>query len=149
MPDEPLDMLVVRDMPDGSFAVAHALKDVRVMQDGFKSRAELLFGPWHHRAACSEKALIGFGWGRVSRGPLGKAPLVHFAMKLVELGKVPVSSRIVGKSKRPRLSLERLTLAEAFLSLRPRLRRWPPLQQSLRFDAPCGRRQGYDAVYFE
>ena len=40
MPDEPLDMLVVRDMPDGSFAVADALQGVRVVQDGFKSRAE-------------------------------------------------------------------------------------------------------------
>jgi hypothetical protein len=40
MPDEPLDMLVIRDMPDGSFAVADALKDARVVQDGFKSRAE-------------------------------------------------------------------------------------------------------------
>ena len=27
-------------MPDGSFAVADALKDARVVQDGFKSRAE-------------------------------------------------------------------------------------------------------------
>jgi hypothetical protein len=33
-------MLVVRDMPDGSFAVADALQGVRVVQDGFKSRAE-------------------------------------------------------------------------------------------------------------
>jgi hypothetical protein len=40
MPDEPLDMLVVRDMPDGSFAVADALQGVHVVQDGFKSRAE-------------------------------------------------------------------------------------------------------------
>ncbi len=40
MSDTPLDMLVVRDMPDGTFAVADALQGVRVVQDGFKSRAE-------------------------------------------------------------------------------------------------------------
>ncbi len=40
MSDTPLDMLVVRDMPDGTFAVADALQDVRIVQDGFKSRAE-------------------------------------------------------------------------------------------------------------
>lgn len=40
MPDTPLDMLVVRDMPDGTFAVADALQGVRIVQDGFKTRAE-------------------------------------------------------------------------------------------------------------
>jgi hypothetical protein len=40
MSDTPLDMLVVRDMPDGTFAVADALQGVRIVQDGFKSRAE-------------------------------------------------------------------------------------------------------------
>ena len=39
MSDRPLDMLVVRDMPDGTFAVADALQGVLV-QDGFKSRSE-------------------------------------------------------------------------------------------------------------
>jgi hypothetical protein len=33
-------MLVVRDMPDGTFAVADALQGVRIVQDGFKSRSE-------------------------------------------------------------------------------------------------------------
>ena len=40
MPDRPLDMLVVRDLPDGTFAVADALQGVRIVQDGFRSRAE-------------------------------------------------------------------------------------------------------------
>ena len=40
MSDTPLDMLVVRDMPDGTFAVADALQGARIVQDGFKSRAE-------------------------------------------------------------------------------------------------------------
>jgi hypothetical protein len=40
MPDAPLDMLVVRDMPDGTFAVAAALQGVRIVRDGFKTRAE-------------------------------------------------------------------------------------------------------------
>ena len=40
MPDAPLDMLVVRDMPDGTFAVADALQGVRIVLDGFKTRAE-------------------------------------------------------------------------------------------------------------
>ena len=40
MPDTPLDMLVVRDMPDGTFAVADALQGVRIVQDRFKTRAE-------------------------------------------------------------------------------------------------------------
>ncbi len=39
MSDTPLDMLVVRDMPDGTFAVADALQDLRPVQDGFPSRA--------------------------------------------------------------------------------------------------------------
>ena len=39
MPDRPLDMLVVRDLP-GTFAVADALQTVRIVQDGFKSRSE-------------------------------------------------------------------------------------------------------------
>jgi hypothetical protein len=33
-------MLVVRDMPDGTFAVADALQGLRIVHDGFKSRAE-------------------------------------------------------------------------------------------------------------
>jgi hypothetical protein len=40
MSDRPLDMLVVRDMPDGTFAVADALQGLRIVHDGFKSRAE-------------------------------------------------------------------------------------------------------------
>jgi hypothetical protein len=40
MPDQPLDMLVVRDMPDGLFAVADALQGAGVVQNGLKSRAE-------------------------------------------------------------------------------------------------------------
>ena len=39
MPDRPLDMLVVRDLPDGTFAVADALQGARIVQDGFRSRA--------------------------------------------------------------------------------------------------------------
>jgi hypothetical protein len=40
MPGTPLDMLVVRDLPDGTFAVADALQGVRIVQDGFRGRAE-------------------------------------------------------------------------------------------------------------
>jgi hypothetical protein len=40
VPDRPLDMLVVRDLPDGTFAVADALQGVHIAQDGFRSRAE-------------------------------------------------------------------------------------------------------------
>ncbi len=40
MSDTPLDMLVIRDLPDGTFAVADALQDLRLVQDGFTSRAE-------------------------------------------------------------------------------------------------------------
>jgi hypothetical protein len=40
MPDTPLDMLVVREMPDGTFDVADALQGVRIVRDGFKSPAE-------------------------------------------------------------------------------------------------------------
>jgi hypothetical protein len=40
VPDGPLDMLVVRDLLDGTFAVADALQGVRIGQDGFRSRAE-------------------------------------------------------------------------------------------------------------
>jgi hypothetical protein len=39
MSDRPLDMLVVRDMPDSTFAVADALQGLRIVRDGFKSRA--------------------------------------------------------------------------------------------------------------
>ena len=39
MSDRPLDMLV-RDMPDSTFAVAEILQGIRIVQDGFKSRAE-------------------------------------------------------------------------------------------------------------
>ena len=40
MPDKPLDMLVVRDLPDGAFAVADALQGIHIVPDGFRSRAE-------------------------------------------------------------------------------------------------------------
>jgi hypothetical protein len=40
MSDTPLDMLVVRGMSDGTFAVADALQSLCTVQDGFKSRAE-------------------------------------------------------------------------------------------------------------
>ena len=40
MPDKPLDMLVVRNLPNGTFAVADALQGTRIVQDGFKSRSE-------------------------------------------------------------------------------------------------------------
>jgi hypothetical protein len=40
MADEPLQVLVVRNMPDGTFAVAEALDELRIIQDGFKSAAE-------------------------------------------------------------------------------------------------------------
>lgn len=40
MADEPLQVLVVRNMPDGTFAVAEALEELRIIQDGFKSAAE-------------------------------------------------------------------------------------------------------------
>jgi hypothetical protein len=40
MTDEPLAVLVVRKMPDGTFAVADASENPRIVQDGFKSAAE-------------------------------------------------------------------------------------------------------------
>ena len=66
MPDTPLDMLVVRDMPDGTFAVAdapgrpHRAGWVQEPRRGPEVYRGLLFGPWHHRAACSKEALISF-----------------------------------------------------------------------------------------
>ncbi len=40
MSDTPPEMLVIRDLPDGTFAVVDALQDLRLVQDGFTSRAE-------------------------------------------------------------------------------------------------------------
>ncbi len=40
MSDTPLEMLVIRDLPDGTFAVVDALQDLRLVQEGFTSRAE-------------------------------------------------------------------------------------------------------------
>jgi hypothetical protein len=40
MPDEHLDVLVVRKIPDGTFAAVDALQELRVAQDAFKSAAE-------------------------------------------------------------------------------------------------------------
>ena len=40
MTDEPLEVLVVHKMPDGTFAAADALQKLRVVQDGFESAAE-------------------------------------------------------------------------------------------------------------
>ena len=37
MSDRPLDMLVVRDMPDGTFAVADALQGLRMYMTGSKA----------------------------------------------------------------------------------------------------------------
>ena len=68
MSDTPLDMLVVGDIPAGTFAVADALQGLRIVHDGFKSRAEAekfiedyYLAPWRHRAARSKDALISFG----------------------------------------------------------------------------------------
>jgi hypothetical protein len=40
MADEPLEVLVVRKMPDGTFAAADALQKLRIVQAGFKSASE-------------------------------------------------------------------------------------------------------------
>jgi hypothetical protein len=40
MADEPLEVLVVHKMPDGTFAAADALQKLRIVQDGFKNAAE-------------------------------------------------------------------------------------------------------------
>ena len=40
MPREPLEVLVVHKMPDGTFAAGDALQKLRIVQDGFKSAAE-------------------------------------------------------------------------------------------------------------
>jgi hypothetical protein len=40
MPDETLEVLVVREIPDGKFAAVDALQKLRVVQDGFTSAAE-------------------------------------------------------------------------------------------------------------
>jgi|HubBroStandDraft_4_1064222.scaffolds.fasta_scaffold2327363_2 hypothetical protein len=40
MADEPLEVLVVHKMPDGTFAAADALQKLRIVQDGFKSAVE-------------------------------------------------------------------------------------------------------------
>jgi hypothetical protein len=40
MANEPLEVLVVHNMPDGTFAAADALQNLRIVQDGFKSAAE-------------------------------------------------------------------------------------------------------------
>ena len=40
MPDETLEVLVVREIPEGKFAAVDALQKLRVVQDGFTSAAE-------------------------------------------------------------------------------------------------------------
>lgn len=40
MADEPLKVLVTREMPDGTFAVVDALQGLRTVQAGFKSADE-------------------------------------------------------------------------------------------------------------
>jgi hypothetical protein len=40
MADEPLEALVVHELSDGTFAVADALHEIRIVQHGFKSAAE-------------------------------------------------------------------------------------------------------------
>ena len=37
MADEPLEVLVTREMPDGTVAVVDALRNLRVVQPGFKN----------------------------------------------------------------------------------------------------------------
>ena len=39
MAEEPLQMLVVREMPDGTFVVADALDRLRIVQVGFRTAA--------------------------------------------------------------------------------------------------------------
>jgi hypothetical protein len=41
MADEPLEVLVVHKMPDGTFAAADALQKLRIVQHGFKSAADV------------------------------------------------------------------------------------------------------------
>ena len=52
-------MLVVRDMPDGTFAVADAPRGVRIVQDGFKSRAEAQKFIEAHRGVASGRDYEG------------------------------------------------------------------------------------------
>jgi len=40
MADEPLEVLVIREMPDGTFAVVDALTRLRTVQDGFGDAKE-------------------------------------------------------------------------------------------------------------
>jgi hypothetical protein len=40
MADEPLEVLVTREMPDGTFAVVDALRSLRVVQIGFANADE-------------------------------------------------------------------------------------------------------------
>jgi hypothetical protein len=40
MANEPLEVLVVHQMPDGTFAAADALQKLHIVQDGFHSAAE-------------------------------------------------------------------------------------------------------------
>ena len=40
MGEKLLEVLVVRKMPDGTFAAADALEKLRIVQDGFKSAAD-------------------------------------------------------------------------------------------------------------
>jgi hypothetical protein len=40
MGDELLEVLVVRKMPDGTFAAADTLQKLRIVQDGFATAAE-------------------------------------------------------------------------------------------------------------
>ena len=37
MADEPLEVLIVRNMPDGTFAAVDALRELHIIQEGFKS----------------------------------------------------------------------------------------------------------------
>ena len=56
MPDEPLEVLVVREMRDGTFAAVARYKKLRVVQDGFK------------RAEEAVKFMRIFMWHAVSSG---------------------------------------------------------------------------------
>jgi hypothetical protein len=40
MADEPLEVLVTRKMPDGTFAVVDALQNLRIVQIGFRNADE-------------------------------------------------------------------------------------------------------------
>jgi hypothetical protein len=40
MTDEPLEVLVIRKMPDGTFVAADTLQKLRIVQDGFATAPE-------------------------------------------------------------------------------------------------------------